>query len=67
MLERDTTEVVSGIGKPGNLGPEECGDLDVIAPACLVAKGLKPDSGARGGGRGLSDDALGTLVPGHAP
>jgi hypothetical protein len=32
-----------------------------------VAKGFEPDSGARGGGEGLCDDALGPLVPGHTP
>jgi hypothetical protein len=32
-----------------------------------MAERLKPDSGTRGGGKCLSNDALGTLVPGHAP
>ncbi|GFZ44305.1 hypothetical protein JCM24511_02027 [Saitozyma sp. JCM 24511] len=41
--------------------------LDVIAPAGLVAEGFKSDSGTRGRGKGLSDDALGSFVPGHTP
>jgi hypothetical protein len=48
------------------LGSDDGDDLDVIAPPGLVAKGFEPDSSARGGGEGLSDDA-GTLVPGHTP
>jgi hypothetical protein len=33
----------------------------------VVAEGFEPDSGARVGGKGLSDDALGTRMPGHTP
>jgi hypothetical protein len=33
----------------------------------LVAEWAKPDSSAGGGGKGLSDDALGTFVMGHTP
>jgi hypothetical protein len=61
----DNVEVIIGIGQPRGLGPKQSNDLDVVAPAGLVAEGLKPDSGAGSGGEGLSDDALGTLVQGH--
>jgi hypothetical protein len=39
--------------------------MDVIAPAGLVAEGLKPDSSAGVGGSGQAADPFGTLVPGH--
>jgi hypothetical protein len=32
-----------------------------------VAKGFESDSGAGGGGKGLTNDTLGTLVRGHTP
>jgi hypothetical protein len=74
LLARETTghtrrwrEVILGVGQSRGLGPKGRDDLDVSAPAGLVAEGLKPASSAGGRGKGLSDDALGTLVPCHAP
>jgi hypothetical protein len=62
----DDREVILRVGYPRGLGSDDGDDLDVFAPPGLVAKGFEPDSSARGGGEGLSDDA-GTLVPGHTP
>jgi hypothetical protein len=68
LLARETTvRSYSALASPMGLGPKERDDLDVIAPAGLVAKGLKLDSSAGEGGKGLSYDALGTFVPGHTP
>jgi hypothetical protein len=65
LLARETTvRSYSALASPMGLGPKERDDLDVIAPAGLVAEGLKPDSSAGGGGKGLADDALGALVSG---
>jgi hypothetical protein len=45
----------------------EIDDLDVVAPAGQVPVWLNSDSGAGGGGKGLSDNALDSFVPGHPP
>jgi hypothetical protein len=41
----DNCEVIFGIGEPGCLRPQQFNDLDVVAPAVLVAKGLESDLG----------------------
>jgi hypothetical protein len=65
LLARETTvRMYSAFGQSRGLGPDERGDLDVIASTGLVAKVLEL-SGTGSGGKGLSDDTLGTLVPGH--
>jgi hypothetical protein len=65
--KRDNREIILGVGEPGGLGPKQRDDLEVVAPAGLVAKGFESDLGARGGGEGLADDTHGTLVAGHTP
>jgi hypothetical protein len=56
-------EVVHSVGGSRCLGPQERDDLDVVASTGLVAERLKPDAGARGGGKGLPDDRLAWSCP----
>jgi hypothetical protein len=54
----DDCKIILGIGQPCGLRSKQRENLNVIAPAGLVAKGFQSDSGTRGGGEGLSDGAL---------
>jgi hypothetical protein len=60
-------EVILGAGYPHGLGSKERNDLDDIAPCDLGGEGLKPDSRDGSGGKSLSDDALGDVMPCHLP
>jgi hypothetical protein len=61
------SKVVFGIGWPCGRRAKQSQNLDVIASAGLVAARFESDQGTRGGGEGLSDDTLGSFLPGHTP